>query len=92
MSIEQYLQSINISKEPVKGEDGYIVDILNSTEYGKIFSRLEDSDDLEILEDNQVVTEQGSSLVYESLSQPYLLTLIADFDGDKYELVINEIK
>ena len=92
MQIDEYLQSININKEPVKGEDGYIVDILNSTEYGKIFSRLEDSDDLEILEDNQVVTEQGSSLVYESLSQPYLLTLIADFDGDKYELVINEIE
>lgn len=92
MGVDEYLQSININKEPIEGEDGYIIDILNSAEYGKIFSRLEDSDDLEILEDNQVVTEQGSSLVYESLSQPYLLTLIADFDGDKYELVINEIK
>lgn len=93
MSIQDYLKELNINKEADISEDGsYIVTILNSNDYGKIFSKLEKSDDLDIMEDNQVVTEQGSSLMYESISQPYLLNLIADFEGDTYELIITEIK
>lgn len=92
MKIEEYLKTIKINNEPKISENGWIIDLLNSTEYGKIFSKLENADDIEILEDNQVVTEQGSSLVYQSLSQPYLFTLLADWDGDIYQLVINEIE
>lgn len=92
MDIKRYLKSINIDKEPVESEPGsFVIDIIGSQEYGRIFTRLEKSDDLEILEENQVITEQGSSLVYESLSEPLLFTLLADFEGDKYQLVINNI-
>ena len=73
-------------------EDGsYVIDIIDSNKYGKIFSILDKSDDLDILEDNQVITEQGSSIMYESLSEPYLLNLIADFDGDVYQLIVTKI-
>lgn len=92
MEIEEYLKSIGIDNQFEQGDDNsYIVSIMNSTEFGKIFSKLENSEDLDPLEDNQVVTEQGSSLVYESISEPYILNLIADFDADVYQLVINEI-
>lgn len=92
MSVEEYLKSIGISKEVEQGtDDSYIISIMNSNEFGKIFSKLENAEDLDPLEDNQVVTEQGSSLVYESISEPYMLNLIADFDGDVYSLIINYI-
>lgn len=92
MSVEEYLKSIGISKEVEQGtDDSYVVSIINSNEFGKIFSKLENAEDLDPLEDNQVVTEQGSSLVYESISEPYILNLIADFDNDVYQLVINEV-
>lgn len=92
MSVEEYLKSIGISKEVEQGtDDSYIISIMNSNEFGKIFSKLENAEDLDPLEDNQVVTEQGSSLVYESISEPYILNLIADFDNDVYQLVINEV-
>lgn len=92
MSIQEYLKSIGISKEAEQGDDNsYVVSIMNSNEFGKIFSKLENAEDLDPLEDNQVVTEQGSSLVYESISEPYMLNLIADFDADVYQLVINEV-
>ena len=93
MGIKEYLKSIGIQKEVYKSENGsYIIDILNSNEYGKIFGLLEKSNDLDPLEDNQVITEQGSSLVYESISEPYLLSLLADFSGDKYQLIINVLE
>ena len=92
MSIQEYLKSIGISEEAEQGDDNsYVVSIMNSNEFGKIFSKLENAEDLDPLEDNQVVTEQGSSLVYESISEPYMLNLIADFDNDVYQLVINEV-
>jgi hypothetical protein len=92
MSIQEYLKSIGISEEAEQGDDNsYVVSIMNSNEFGKIFSKLENAEDLDPLEDNQVVTEQGSSLVYESISEPYMLNLIADFDGDVYSLIINYI-
>lgn len=93
MQIEEYIKSLGIDKELEKGEsNSYIIPLMNSNEFGKIFTKLEKAEDLDPLEDNQVVTEQGSSLVYESSSQPYILNLIADFDGDVYQLVINEIE
>lgn len=92
MEVQEYLKSIGITKDVEEGSDGsLVIPIMNSTEFGKIFSILENSDDLDPLEDNQVVTEQGSSLVYESISEPYMLNLIADFDSDVYQLVINEV-
>ena len=92
MEVKEYLESLGINNEIQEGDDGsYVVVLMNSTEFGKIFSKLENAEDLDALEDNQVVTEQGSSLVYESLSEPYMLNLIADFDADVYQLVINQI-
>jgi len=93
MTIEEFLKDIGITKTGSIGEDGaYVIDLVDSNEYGRIFSTLEKSTDLDILEDNQVVTEQGSSLIYESDTEPYLLNLIADFDGDVYQLVVNNIE
>lgn len=96
MTEQEYLKKIGINKTVNKGtSDSYIVDISNSDEYGKIYSILDkavDKEELDMLEDNQVVTEQGSSLMYESETEPYILNLIADFDGDVYQLVINKIE
>ena len=93
MTEKEYLESIGITKTGAIGDDSsYVIDITDSNEYGKIFTILEKEDDLDPLEDNQVVTEQGSSLMYESMSEPYLLNLIADFDGDVYQLVVNRIE
>lgn len=90
--IKDYLKSIGINQSGTEKEDTYVIDLQNSDEYGRVYSRLENADDLDILQDNQVITEQGSSLMYESETQPYLLNLIADFDGDVYQLIINFIE
>lgn len=93
MTPKEYLKTLGITLlGTVSDNNSYVVDIKDSNEFGKIFSILERADDLDILEDNQVVTEQGSSLSYESLSTPYLLSLIADFEGDVYSLIVDNIE
>lgn len=92
MNVQDYLKSIGISKYGQYSENNsYIIDIETSDEFGVIYSKLENSDDLNIMYDNQVVTEQGSSLIYESQSQPFIVNLIADFEGDRYSLIVTEI-
>lgn len=91
MNEKEYLKQLNINKSGEYSDDAYVVDLLDSTEYGRVFSILDRSDDLDIMQDNQVVTTEGSSLTYESLSQPYLLSLLADWEGDVYQLVVSKI-
>lgn len=91
MSISQYLKQNNINKTYTISEDNnYIITLDNSDDFGKMFSHLEKIEDLEQLEDNQVVTEQGTSILYKSNSENYLFNLIADFDGNVYELIVSE--
>ena len=88
----EYLISIGIDKKgDYSEEDSYIIPLLSSNEYGKIFSILDNTSGLEILQENQVVTEQGSSLLYESEDGKFLLNLIADFDNNIYQLICNDI-
>ena len=92
MDIEQLLSELEIDGIVEQGDnDSYIVQIDSSDEFGKIFSKLEKSPIVDQWEENQVVTDQGSSLLYEVIDQPYMLNLIADFDSDVYQLIINEI-
>ena len=91
MSIPQYLKQNNINKTYTISEDNnYIITLDNSDDFGKMFSHLEKIEDLEQLEDNQVVTEQGTSILYKSNSENYLFNLIADFDGNVYSLIVSE--
>lgn len=91
MSIRQYLKQNNINKTYTISEDNnYIITLDNSNDFGKMFSHLEKIEDLEQLEDNQVVTEQGTSILYKSNSENYLFNLIADFDGNVYSLIVSE--
>ena len=90
MNEKEYLKSIGINEEGHESDEAYVIDLANSDAYGKMFSKLERIDDLSLLDDNQVITEQGSSLIYESESEDFVLNLIADFDSDQYQLIINK--
>lgn len=91
--VKKFLAHIGITYSgSISENDSYVIDLPNSDAYGKVFSTLDSSDDLEIMQDNQVITEQGSSLMYECEEEPYLLNLIADFDSDLYQLVVNGVE
>lgn len=93
MGITEYLKNIGINyKVQLTEDNNYIIDIPDSESYGKIYSILDKSEDLDQIEDNVLLTEQGSSLMYESESQPILLNLIADWESNLYQLIINNIE
>lgn len=88
---EELLDRLDISERGKLSNDRYVITLVDSDDYGRIFSKLDKSSILDIIEENQVVTEQGSSLMYEDDEEKFLLNLIADFDSDQYQLVLDKI-
>lgn len=90
-SLEELLDKLDIGPSGNISEDGaYVIDIINSNEYGKINSKLDKSGILDFIDDTSFVNVENASLNYMYEDQ-YQLTLIADFDEDTYKLVITEI-
>lgn len=85
--MEKFLQELGIQGTPQRTDDNtYVLDIEGSDNYGRIYSRLDRSDLLEEDEESSQLTLDTSSLRYEN--DEYQLTLLADFNEDKYQLVI----
>lgn len=89
MYLEKFLEKLGITQVGhYTKTNTYIIDIEDSDEYGKIYSVLDKSDEIEEDEDSSTITVHTSNLVFES--DNYQLTLIADFDQDTYKLVCKE--
>lgn len=92
MKIEDIIKKLNINYKGNYTEDGaYVIDLPNSEAFGNIFTLLENNNMIDTLEDNQVVTEEGSSLLYEIIGESYILNLLADWDTGNYQLIINNL-
>ena len=89
MYLEKFLEKLGISQVGHYSKTNtYIIDIEDSDEYGKIYSLLDKSEEIEEDEDSSTITVHTSNIVFES--ETYQLTLIADFDQDTYKLVCKE--
>ena len=87
--MNELLKQLGIDAEPVKGENGsYNIDIKDSNEYGRYFSKLDKSDLVEEEQDASSVNFENSSIQF--TNDDYTLTLIADFENDTYSLNIRE--
>ena len=87
--MNELLKQIGIDAEHVKGEGGsYNIDIEDSNEYGRYFSKLDKSDLVEEEQDASSVNFENSSIQF--TNDNYTLTLIADFENDTYSLNIRE--
>ena len=87
--MNELLKQIGIDAEPVKGENGsYNINIEDSNEYGRYFSKLDKSDLVEEEQDASSVNFENSSIQF--TNDKYTLTLLADFENDTYSLNIRE--
>lgn len=92
MVAETVLKNIGIKKSGTYSDDGsFVVDIDNSDEFGKVYSILEDSDLLDLQEENSILTEDDANLNYLYGDGEFLVSLTGDFDGDVYQMTVTEI-
>ena len=72
------------------GRKNYVIDLNDDSEWGKVYTILDSTPELDQIEENVLLTEHNSSLLY-NYNDELLLNLKADFDNDQYQLVISEI-
>ena len=89
--MEKFLRSIGINKVGTYGKnDSYIIDLNDSDEFGKVFSTLDNNEELEYMDENNLLTVSNATMIYRYKDQ-YQVQLIADFNNDAYKLVVNEL-
>lgn len=87
--MEDFLKSIGIVETGTMSDDGcYVIDIDDSNEYGKIYSTLDQCDEIDEDEDSSFVTGEQCSVQY--INDDFTITLISDFDEDIYRLTVRE--
>lgn len=87
--IKDILEKIGIDKEYIQSDDNtYVIDIDNSNEYGKIYTKLDNSELLEEDSDSSTITIDNSNIKFDG--DTFEFTLIADFVADEYKLVIKD--
>ena len=86
--MEEFLNSLGIKDQLQKSKSSYVLDILDSNEYGKIYSILDKSDEVEEDPESSQVTLDYSSIQF--YNDEYNIQLIADFENDEYRLTIKE--
>lgn len=87
--MEDFLKQIGIVPTGTMSDDGcYVMDIEDSNEYGKIYSVLDQCDEVYEDEDSSFVTSEQGSIQY--INDKYTLTLISQFDTDIYRLTVRE--
>ena len=88
--MEKFLENIGISNVGhYTKSNSYVIDLEDSEEYGRVYSRLDKCDELVEDEDSSTLTIHTSNIVFES--DDYQFVLIADFDQDIYKLVCKEM-
>ena len=89
--MEEILKELGISLDGTyDSEGGYVIDLNSSADFGKVYSKLDKNDDLNFLESNSLLTTDNASLIYR-YEDEVEITLLGDFNNDKYQLVINKL-
>lgn len=88
--IDNLIQDLGLSSYVLDQEeiaDGYLLNLGSDYNFGRVYSILDRSSSIDSLDDYMQLTLEGSSLYYVYNDELYL-NLIADFDNDSYQLLV----
>lgn len=88
--LEKLLTDLNIKKEGKMSGESYIVVLDNSDEYSRMYTALDNFDGAFLDPEGMIMSDSTGLMTY--LTDDFDITLRADFDNDKYYLVVEEAK
>ena len=89
MTINKLLDELNIDIPGYYDGDKYIIDLETSDEYLSAYSRVDNYANSHLIDDNNLISEDTNKLVYEV--DEYEVTLLANFNDNKYQIIIEEL-
>lgn len=91
MDVEQLMNELGLNLPLQEEEDGsYTATIEDSNDYGKVMSALNKAEGMESIDEGSYVTMEDAVMKYKYEDQ-FMISLIADFEDDTYELLVTEI-
>lgn len=88
--LQALLKSLNITKEGKMSNNKYLITLDNSDEYSRMYTNLDKNGDTYLDPEGMIMSSSTSLMTY--LTDDFDITLKADFDNDKYYLIIEEAK
>lgn len=75
-------KDLGIKKQGQLNDNTYTIIFADSNEYAQVYTILDNSDDLELVDENSFISDSICTLVYEA--NDYNVELVGNFDEDKY--------
>lgn len=87
--MKEFLKQLGIENDGyLSDDDEYIIEIEESNEYSKIFSKLDNNELIKEIDDDSVFDLNNNVLYFES--EDYYIELDADLENDEYFLKIRK--
>lgn len=90
MDVKEFAKSIGLEQDGYQDGAKYIIELVDSNEFSRVYTLLDKSELLDIQEDATLLTDKVGELLY--LSDDYDVKLVGNFISDIYRVVITEGK
>lgn len=96
MTIKELLKKLNITQNPSYDDNAAVINLSGSDEYARVYSSLENLEEIEIIPEDTVMDTDDVKLSYQTTglkednSPDYSITLSGDLDNNVYQLKIEE--
>lgn len=90
MDVKEFAKSIGLEQDGYQDGAKYIIELVDSNEFSRVYTLLDKSELLDIQEDATLLTDKVGELIY--LSDDYDVKLVGNFISDIYRVVITEGK
>ena len=84
--IKYTLDKLNFNKQGVWSGDKYVINLEDSNEFSRLYTALDKCEDADLDIESMVMSDSSSIIVY--LTDDLDITLKANFDEDKYYLIL----
>ena len=89
--MKEFLRKLGITQAGYFSSSGnFVIDFEKDLDLARIYSLLDKSDLVEESDDDSFINQNNMYQVF--TSDEYQLTLLSDFDSDRYQLVVRELK
>lgn len=86
--IEKLLKELNIDKTGKVQDEQYVIVLDDSNEYSRVYTKLDKYEGADLDPEEMVMSDSSSIMIY--LTDDFDITLKADFNEDRYYLIIEE--
>lgn len=87
-NIPEILTKLGIEDTGGYQNDKYVIELSNSNEFSKMYTLLDNSEEVEINEFATLITDKVSEMQFEG--EGYVVRLVGNFTTDLYKIVIKE--